>query len=62
MGPQPHGAARVVGPRAALTPGVWRKLEIVVHDNTYQVKLDGTLTTAGACARMRRVCTTTTRE
>jgi uncharacterized membrane protein len=32
--------------RAALTPGVWHQLEIQVHHNTYQVHLDGTLTTA----------------
>jgi hypothetical protein len=32
--------------RAALTPGAWHQLEILVHHNTYQVNLDGTLTTA----------------
>jgi hypothetical protein len=32
--------------RAALTPGVWHHLEILVNDNTYQVNLDGTRTTA----------------
>jgi len=32
--------------RAALSPGVWHQLEILVRDNTYQVTLDGTPTTA----------------
>jgi uncharacterized membrane protein len=29
-----------------LSPGLWHQLEILVHDNTYQVSLDGTQTTA----------------
>jgi uncharacterized membrane protein len=32
--------------KAALTPSVWHQLEILVRDNSYQVNLDGTLTTA----------------
>jgi hypothetical protein len=32
--------------RAALTPGVWHQLEVLVRHNTYQVHLDGMLTTS----------------
>jgi uncharacterized membrane protein len=32
--------------KAVLTPSVWHQLEILVNDNTYQVNLDGTPTTA----------------